>query len=72
MWANGVRYLRVGGRRKHHFVGPNLKPRKLFENAATPTRRVHAVLGKFVPTRAIVEKDTATNAHKFYTPIDLL
>ncbi len=42
---NGVRYLRVGGRRQGHFAGANSKPRKLPENAATPTRRVHAVLG---------------------------
>src|SRR5512145_217078 len=43
--ANGVRYPRVGGTRRRHFAGTNSKPRKLPENAATPTRRVHAVLG---------------------------
>src|SRR5512135_227764 len=42
---NGLRYRRVGGRRQRHFTGTNSKPRKLPENAATPTRRVHAVLG---------------------------
>ncbi len=42
---NGLRYLRVGGRRKRHFAGTVFKPRKRLENAATPTRRVHAVLG---------------------------
>ncbi len=45
MPANGERYLRVGGRRSRHFAGARSKPRKLPENAATPTRRVHAVLG---------------------------
>jgi len=31
--------------RERYFAGTNFKPRKLLENAATPTRRVHAVLG---------------------------
>jgi hypothetical protein len=44
---NGVRYPRVGGTRQRRFTGTNLKPRKLPENAQTPTRRVHAVLGGF-------------------------
>ncbi len=44
---NGVRYRRVGGTRQRHFVGANLEPRNLLENVATPTRRVHAVLGAF-------------------------
>ncbi len=43
--ANGVRYPRVGGTRQCRFAGTNFKPRKLLENAQTPTRRVHAVLG---------------------------
>ncbi len=42
---NGERYPRVGGTRERHFAGTNSKPRKLLENAQTPTRRVHAVLG---------------------------
>ena len=45
MPPNGVRYPRVGGRRQRHFAGTNFKPRNLPENAQTPTRRVHAVLG---------------------------
>ena len=44
---NGLRYPLVGGTRQRHFVGTNLKPRKVPENAATPTSRVHAVLGSF-------------------------
>jgi hypothetical protein len=44
---NGVRYPRVGGTRGRQFDGTNFKPRNLPENAATPTRRVHAVLGGF-------------------------
>ncbi len=42
---NGLRYPRVGGTRQRRFGGTNSKPRKRLENAATPTRRVHAVLG---------------------------
>jgi len=44
---NGLRYPRVGGRRERHFAGTSFEPRKRLENAATPTRRVHAVLGSF-------------------------
>jgi hypothetical protein len=42
---NGERYPRVGGTRECHFAGTRLQPRKLPENAQTPTRRVHAMLG---------------------------
>jgi len=42
---NGLRYPRVGGTRQRDFAGTNFQPRKLPENAQTPTRRVHAVLG---------------------------
>jgi len=42
---NGVRYPRVGGTRERLFDGTNFKPHNLPENAQTPTRRVHAVLG---------------------------
>jgi len=42
---NGLRYRLVGGTRQCHFAGTNFKPRKLPENAQTPTSRVHAVLG---------------------------
>ena len=42
---NGERYPRVGGTRERYFAGTDLQPHKLPENAATPTRRVHAVLG---------------------------
>src|SRR5512134_3700295 len=48
---NGWRYPRVGGTRQRHFAGTNFQPRKLLENAATPTRRVHAVLGGFCHRR---------------------
>ena len=34
---NGLRYPLVGGTRKRHFAVANLKPRKLLENAQTPT-----------------------------------
>jgi len=42
---NGLRYPRVGGTRERDFDGTHFQPRKVPENAATPTRRVHAVLG---------------------------
>ncbi len=42
---NGWRYPLVGGTRPRHFTGTSLEPRKLPENAQTPTSRVHAVLG---------------------------
>jgi hypothetical protein len=45
--ANGLRYPLVGGTRQRYFAGTNSKPRKLPENAQTPTSRVHAVLGVF-------------------------
>jgi hypothetical protein len=53
---NGLRYPRVGGMRQRHFAGTNLKPRKVPENAATPTRRVHAVLGSLYVAEALPEK----------------
>jgi len=43
--SNGLRYPRVGGTRQSQFDGTSFGPHKLLENAATPTRRVHAVLG---------------------------
>ena len=45
---NGLRYPLVGGTRQVHFSGTNFKPRKVLENAQTPTSRVHAVLGSFL------------------------
>jgi len=45
--SNGLRYPRVGGTRERRFDGTSFKPRKLPENAQTPTRRVHAVLARF-------------------------
>jgi hypothetical protein len=38
---NGSRYLLVGGTRQRDFVGIHFQPRKMPENAATPTRQVH-------------------------------
>jgi hypothetical protein len=42
---NGSRYPLVGETGQRRFAGTNWKPRKLLENAQTPTSRVHAVLG---------------------------
>ena len=41
-----MRYPLVGGTRERHFDGTSFKPRKVPENAQTPTSRVHAVLGR--------------------------
>ena len=57
--ANGERYPRVGGTRQHHFAGTNFQPHKLPENAATPTRRVHAVLGGFASRNSPMKRRTA-------------
>ena len=45
---NGVRYPLVGETRQRYFIGTNFRPRKVPENAQTPTSRVHAVLGRFL------------------------
>jgi len=45
--ANGWRYPLVGGTRQRHFDGTTFKPRKLLENAPTPTCQLLAVLGGF-------------------------
>jgi len=42
---NGMRYPLVGGTRQRRFDGTSFEPSILPENAATPTSRVHAVLG---------------------------
>ena len=44
-----MRYPLVGGTRQRRFDRTNLKPRKQLENAQTPRRRVHAVLGGGCP-----------------------
>jgi len=51
--ANGWRYPLVGGTRERRFDGTNSKPRKLLENAQTPTSRVHAVLGALTERQPI-------------------
>ncbi len=56
-----MRYLRVGGRRQRHFDGASSKPRKLPENAATPTRRVHVVLGAVELKESLLKKDVTAN-----------
>jgi hypothetical protein len=40
--ANGWRYPLVGGTRQRLFAGTNFKPRKVSENAVSPTSRVLA------------------------------
>ncbi len=43
--VHSERYPQVGGTSECRFAGTNFKPHKLLENAQTPTRRVHALLG---------------------------
>jgi len=64
---NGWRYLRVGGTRQRHFIGTNFKPRKLLKNAATPTRRVHAVLGALTERKTSSLKPEPPQPDKIYT-----
>jgi len=42
-----LRYLRWGGRRNADFIGNISKLRKELENAQTPTRLLHVLLGVF-------------------------
>jgi len=64
---NGVRYPRVGGTRPCRFDGTNFKPRKLPENAQTPTRRVHAVLGALTERKTSSLKPEPPQPDKIYT-----
>ena len=68
MKPNGLRYPRVGGTRSRRFAGTSLEPRKLPENAQTPTSRVHAVLGNLAPTRTMIEKRHHYQHTKFSYP----
>ena len=51
---SGWRYPLVGRTRQGHFDGTNLKPRKVPENAQTPTSQVHAVLGGGVVDESLI------------------
>ena len=53
---NGWRYPRWGGTRQLYFAGTNFKPRKMLKIAATPTSRVHALLGNHEPARTLAIK----------------
>jgi hypothetical protein len=44
--SNGLRYPLVGGMRERRFAGTSFEPRKLPENAATPTSRICFVKGE--------------------------
>jgi hypothetical protein len=48
---NGSRYPLVGGTRQRRFAGTHSKPKKLLENAQTPTSRVHALLAGILDCR---------------------
>jgi hypothetical protein len=70
---NGLRYLRVGGTRQRCFAGTRLEPRKRLENAQTPTRRVHAVLGALTECQTYqLEQDITANLTKLLHTIQTL
>ena len=50
---NGWRYPLVGGTTERRFGGTSFKPRKLLENAQTPTSRVHTVLGALIECKTL-------------------
>src|SRR5215211_338728 len=50
--------------RQHHFAGTHFKPRKMPENAQTPTSRVHAVLGSLLLASSFVLPYKGTNESK--------
>ena len=58
--ANGERYPLVGGTRQRHFAGIRFEPRKLPENAATPTSWVHTLLGALIERQPRELKQAAT------------
>jgi len=69
---NGLRYPLVGGTRQRRFDGTRLEPRKLPENAATPTSRVHAVLGALLECQpGPLEQDTLANLKNYCTLLEL-
>src|SRR3990172_2836897 len=61
---NGWRYPLVGGTRQRYFDGTNSKPRKVPKNAATPTSRVHALLGAVELEDSIATKRHCRQTHK--------
>jgi hypothetical protein len=66
-----VRYPLVGGTRQRHFDGTNSKPRNLLENAATPTSRVHALLGNLYERKTrLPGKDKTAYLTEFYTRLN--
>jgi hypothetical protein len=64
---NGVRYPRVGETGQRRFVGTSFEPKKRLENAQTPTRRVHAVLGALTSQRIHCHKKTFSSFSKIDT-----
>ena len=66
---NGSRYPLVGGTRYCHFAGTNSKPHKVPENAASPTSRVHAVLGACLDRVSTSSTSSSTTAHRTSTKL---
>ena len=49
---------------RRHFAGTHFKPRKLPENAQTPTRRAHALLAGFMECKTRhLKEDSMANMH---------
>ncbi len=64
--ANGLRYPPVGGTRQRRFDGTSFEPRKLPENAASPTSRVHALLGGVLLDTLMVAKTLRQSLPKLF------
>jgi hypothetical protein len=63
-----LRYPLVGGTRERYFAGTNFKPRKVLENAATPTSRICFVKGR---TRQIVREHSEIVSRPLSDPLFL-
>ena len=75
-----VGYPQVGGTRGRHFDGTSFKPRKVPENAQTPTTtapayatgdRVHAVLGGSSLPCSITEENCTIGKAAFHQKLEL-
>jgi hypothetical protein len=75
---NGWRYPLVGGTGQRHFDGTNFKPKKLLENAQTPTTMAPMLVGDRVHAARCVGRcvvgvyslaEQGDHAHEFVTAV---
>jgi hypothetical protein len=57
----------VGGTKQRHFAGTSFEPHKQLENAATPTRRVHAVFGNDMERKTLCLKTVTIHDDNYRT-----